>query len=477
MSAVKLEFDNTLEKSEIIIPIQSISPELANDDYVSHNISDLDQTKVFGILSPLIMINSTVINFNEILSFELKSIGKTPTLNMIVNDPYHSIINIDKPGIDNEVRIQIIPQFDNIYRKINLTFFISNISINDTYVNINCIYKVPKLIESRIESFGNISTYNLFRNIALNTQMGFQTNIADMQDQRFVYCSNKSYLDILDNEIEYSDTTNNILDWWIDFWDNINLVDIKERYNSIDTDDDMKIWISNNMYDIQADTSQIEPQLMPAVILNHPSFNNSELYVNSYVSHLKPGTNYSSGTDNVYTTYLNDSKEHFDYLLQNGDVKNDIFVKYSYLGENYGAYNYLISKPIREKYLQKINSEYITVTLSRPVFGLMRGGKVNFIRYTNDDMLKNRIKELESIEVNGQKLINSKVTSNIPLDDYELDNSEESDHYMLDRTVSGQYLIIGTEINYKNNNWEYKLNLAKPISTNSSLVILEKNKQ
>ena len=38
----------------------------------------------------------------------------------------------------------------------------------------------------------------------------------------------------MDSEIQYSNATEHIIDWWIDLWNNINLADIKERYESID---------------------------------------------------------------------------------------------------------------------------------------------------------------------------------------------------------------------------------------------------
>jgi hypothetical protein len=473
MSAVKMEFDNALKKSEIIIPIMSVSPELGGEDYTNHNISDIDQTKVFGIMSPLVQINSTVVDFNAIVNFELKSVGKMPTLTMLINDRNELINNIDKPGVDNEVRVQILPKFDNVYKKIDLTFFISNISVNGNYINLSCTYKLPKLVETRLESFGNISTYNLFRNIALKTQLGFQTNIADSEDLRYVYCANTSYLDILDAEIARADASIHILDWWIDFWNNINLVDIKERYNTVDNDEDMKIWIASQINDIGTDTGENAPMLMPAIINNHPGLNNTELYVKSYINEVKPGINFSLGTDNVYSIYNENTHEHSDFLVQNGDVKRDTFTKYSYLGEIYSDYNYLLQGVLRDNFIKKINSEVVKVALPAPVFGLMRGGKVNFLRYVNNDILENKIRKLENIEIDGQKLVDRKISSNIPLDDYELDDSGESGTYKLDRTVSAQYLIHGIEIKYSNNMWEYILKLVKPLSANSPIISLD----
>lgn len=467
MGVIKVEFDNTLKKSDIIIPLLSPNKNDIDENYEYKNVTDIDQTKVFGIISPLIMINSTVINFDSIQEFNLKSVGNIPTLSMTVLDKQELINNIDKPGVEGEVRIQILPRFENAYKKINLTFYISSIRVYGPVIQLNCSYKVPKLLESKLESFGYINTYNLFRNIALKTQMGFATNIAETIDNRYIYCANNSYLSTLESAISHSNVSNQILDWWIDFWDNINLVDIKERYNSVDTDEDMKLWIAENINDVSADTGEIGAQLVPAILMNHPALNNSELYVINYES--KVNSNTLHGTDNIYTVYHNSHKKHSDYLIQNGDIKKDTMITYSYLGENYGNDDYLLAPSIRSNFMRKMNSEVITVTLKTPLLGLMRGHKVNFIRYENNEILENKLKQLESIEVDGQPLIDRRVSSNINLDMYELDDTGENS-FKLDRTVSGQYLIIGTEIHYSNNAWQYKLNLVKPLSTKANLL-------
>jgi hypothetical protein len=99
----------------------------------------------------------------------------------------------------------------------------------------------------------------------------------------------------------------------------------------------------------------------------------------------------------------------------------------------------------------------------------MRGHKVNFIHYINDDKIENRLKSLES-----QGIINRNVESNISLSDYELQNDDKEYVYdgkfVVDRTVSGQYLITGINIIYANNKWEYTLTLTKPASTKPNII-------
>ena len=95
----------------------------------------------------------------------------------------------------------------------------------------------------------------------------------------------------------------------------------------------------------------------------------------------------------------------------------------------------------------------------------MRGHKLNYIRYINNDMVENKMAKLEEAGV-----LNRNIESNIPLDIYEIKDQSGNGSFKVDKTVSGQYLILGVEINFINNSWEYKLNLFRPSSNNISLL-------
>ena len=455
MSQIKTEFDSTLTKSEIVMPLLSSSKAEGGDAH-NNEYTDKAQTSVFGIQVPLIMINNTIIDFDAVQYFELKSEGKLPELTMIVEDRYQLIVNIDKPGIDNEVRVQVLPRFDDTYKKINLTFYINSIRVTGSLIKLTCSYKVSSLTSSRFESFGELDTYSMFKNAAESTGLGFASNIGECNDKRYIYCDNKSYLELLNEEIQFSNTSEHILDYWIDFWDNINLVDIQERYLAIDSNDDIMIWTTGQIYEVTVD-NEPTPIKIPAVMHNNPIHGTSELFVKHYSIDNNSGSQVSKGSDKVYSVYEDEKSEYLDYLLQDGDVQSDIFTKYEYLGENYGEYNYLLSKSIREGFLQKINTEKIKVTLNAPLLGLMRGHKVNFIRYVNDDKIENKFKTLEEAGI-----IDRNVESNIPLEDYEIEDINSSGNFRLDRTVSGQYLITSINIQYTNNEWNYILNLIRP---------------
>lgn len=456
MAQIQLEFDNTLKKSDIILPMMSVSEGDGNGSDNSGDMTDKSQLQVFGIQVPLIMINSTVIDFDAISFFSLKSAGAVPTLTMTVEDRYGLISNVDKPKHDNEVRIQIIPRFDNAYKKINLTFYISSINVSGKFIRLSCTYKLSNLTSSKFEALGELDTYTLFKNAATDTGLGFATNIAAGTDNRYIYCDNKSWLELLNNEIQFSGTESQVLDWWIDFWDNINLADIYERYKTTDPDEDITVWVTGQIDEMQKD-QEINCIEIPAVLNDHPGNERSELFVTDYVIYNNPGAQTSMGSDKVYAVYEDTRDEYLDHLVQDGDVKEDIFTKYYYLGETYGNYNYLLQKELRNSFLQKVNSECIKVTLKSPLLGLMRGHKVNFIKYTNDDMLENKLKVLEE---NG--VIDRNVESNVALSDYEITaDGDTAGRFRIDRTVSGQYLITAMDLTY-DNGWKYILTLNRP---------------
>lgn len=468
MGAITIEFDNTLQQSDIIVPLTSSSKNEAGENYNDTGLTDKAQTAVFGIQVPLVMINNTVIDFDSVRYFSLKSIGRIPELTMTVEDRYQLINTLDKIGQDNEVRVQIIPRFDNAYKKVNLTFYISSVKVNGTNIQLTATYKVPKLFSSEFKSYGNITTYDLFKTIATETSLGFAANIISTNDSRYVYCDNKSLLSLMENEIQYSDAPDTIIDWWIDIWNNINLVDVKERYENVDSDDDMKVWVAGQLHEMTID-NEIEPEQMTAVINDYPGFAMSELYVTKYITNVKPGGQIANGSDKVYNIYNEIGKENLDYLVQDGDIKNDIFTSYEYVGENMCEYNYLLSKSLRPGFFQKMNSDTITVTLQSPLLGLMRGHKVNFMHYINDDKIENKLSTLEHMG-----LIDRNVESNIELSKYDLRDTENENsnngQFVLDRTVSGQYLITGINIIYNNFKWEYVLTLAKSAITKPKLV-------
>ena len=257
---------------------------------------------------------------------------------------------------------------------------------------------------------------------------------------------------MLSREITHSVTDYQVLDFWIDFWNNLNLVDIYERYNSIDPDSELMIWVSHHI-DENREGGEIKPIQLNATLTNHPSAQATELFTPKYDVKNKTGSQLSRGTDKLYACYSLNNQEYTDRLMQDGDVHKDIFTRYEYLGEVYGDYDYLFAEKARQALIQKINSESIEVTTNTPILGLMRGGKVNFAWYVNDSILDMKTESLQS-----EKQLND-IQTNVPMD---TEGEEGADNFKLDKVVSGQYLITACNIKFSNYKWEFILTLNRP---------------
>lgn len=464
MPQIQVKFENTLEQSDIIIPLTNSSEEEAGKDY-RDNQPAIQQTSVYGIQAPLIMVNNIVVDFTDVIYFNLKSKSRYPEIDITVRDRYNLLASLDTPGIDNELRVQVLPKFDNKYKKINLTFFITRTTFRGDEISIKGVYKLSKFTSSQIKSFGEIGTYGLFETIATETGLGYATNIeSSEEDKRWVYCDYKSYGELLDTEISLSGFETKIYDWWIDSWNNLNLVDIYDRYNSIDSEDDMKLWVSCQNREV-TEGIENEPVEVAAILNNHPMNDSSELFVEEYNITNNPGSQIIGGTDRIFSTYELDKGEYMDTLIQDGDTHKDIFYKYEYLGEVYGEYNYLLSSKKRETFMQKIQSnENVRVVLRTPLLGILRGNKINFSWYINDSIIAAKQEVWKN-----EGLINDPET-NIPMEGSDPDNQSNDGEYILDKSISGQYMITGTEMEFSNMQWKYAVLLSRPSSQKPKII-------
>lgn len=467
MPQIEVKFDHKLKLSDIIIPLTNSSPD-ESGEYYKDNQQEIQQTSIYGIQTPLIMVNNIVVDFTDIISFELRCDDSLPQVEMVVADRKKLIQSIDTPGVDNELRVQILPKFEDKYKKINLSFFIVDFEIEGNKIKIQGEYKNPKLTSSNIKCFGKINTYNLFEKIAIETDMGFASNIASNDsDSRYVYCQNTPYIKTLREEIAKSGYDLQILDYWIDWWNNIVLVDIYDRYNTVEPEENIQIWVASQNNEVE-EGKTVEAVQAPAILNNHPANKRTELHVESYQIISSPGAIVSDGSDNVCTVYEMNKKEYMDHLIMDGDKQKDVVTKFEYNGEVYGDHNYLLQGRKRKSFLKKIKSnDTVEITLTTPLLGIMRGNKVNFVWYINDS----RFQTLKQNIVEGG-IANDVTESNIPLND----NTDEGEsintagEFIIDDSISGQYLVTKSIIKWSDKKWNYILTLSRPTSDKPKLI-------
>lgn len=439
MSVISLIFDNQLQQTKIQVPLQA-PPSEGGD-----NTMQVDQVVVHGVCTPVISVCGIVFDFNRVVKMTLYDNSRLPSIELTIDDAEQSLSGISNPKSDNEVRLQILPPFDDAYKKIDLTFYIDNISIKGRRVSISAIYKLPDIYKSRLKSFGEISTYKMFKSIASECLLGFASNCEENNsDTRFIYCNNISYEDLMNREVRMASSAENVFDYWIDVWNNINYVNIKQRFTDKDDAEDMELWcLTAPRTDIETTGTQ-QPVKTEAVISNNPTVM-GQLHTTKYNVLNNTGKNKDKGTDRVFTMYKEGAI--VDSLIEDGNVHNDIFTKYYYLGENIGKYEYLSAISFYDSFSDIINKNTIEVNLSFPMLGIMRGSHVKFMWYDNDLFQKQDI-----------KLLGGDMGDEIDQDEELMD----PDKLMINKQISGEYLVYKTILQYNKGVWKNTLVLTRP---------------
>lgn len=443
MAQIEVKYDPTFKIEEISEPMYATSHNECEED----RPAEVQQTKITGILSPLIKVNQILILWDKVTRFELSSTGFLPELTFTFNDDLGFTKSLDQPGNDNLVLVQILPPFEDAYKKINLRFFIEDIRISGEKVTISAKYNIPGLYQDKIKTLGKISTYNFLDTVAKECELGLASNLDGTEDERYIYLNNTNYLRAIKNEIKKSGTEECILDTWIDLHNYVILCDMLERYKAIESE--IKVWTTGTVIpDTENNGKPIAPKEEDAILSNAIGVRNTQLYITDYTVKNNAGKNMKMGTDKVLQSYYIDKCEPSSLLIQDGDVKKDTFVKTVYMGEVFGEYDYFKSEFCRTAFLQKINTNTIEVALKTPLLGLERGGKVNLEWYEANE-IASVIKNENPIE------------TNTPSDS---DDEEDPTMMTINKQVSGQYFIIGTRIQFRGweDGWNYILILTRP---------------
>lgn len=495
--------DPQIEQSDVVVPIERWGASEV-DPVTMHD--DVNALNTYGITSPLISINNIIIEEKCIVKFKLDGCGHIPTVTATVIDSANKFRVFDPVTSDNEMIVQILPRTDTYYKKIKLTFYITKFQVRGETIDVAGVYKLPQLSSSVIQGFGEMTTYKLLEKIATDLNLGIVTNIGECDpnkdarnafmkdenrsggsgfqdygnlyqkqnkyvaavreesevDKRWIYCDNISYVDLMAREVELGgDVENNLIyDYWIDFWNYMNIMDIYDRYTNIDVDENMILYSCAGQTDANATDEDIEKtyvMISPVALTNADGMEQTDLYIRDLDKHSTPGNNYANGSDRVLSVYEENRGEYLDHLFQNSEVKKDIYTKYIYGGEIYGDNNFFLNRELRADWLRKVKSNYIIVDSAAPCVGIMRGQQIRVEWIIHDDAYVDALKNLAEDD-----LINEKRDTNVPKSGIEEGVPQNGTIAITDETVSGQYLVWGINLIYKDGFWHNELTLVRP---------------
>lgn len=426
--------NSNLKKPELVVQLPK------------ENSTEANPLKVIGVLSPLIAINGIVVPWQDISYFRLESRGVLPEVEFEFRDSKSLFRNVFHPTNENYLQVQILPGHEKC-EKINLLFDLKDLVLGEV-VSGRGSYKCKNFMDSRMVNLSEMSTSDLFLWAQKNTNLGLYMSTSTA-DKRNININNKSIYETLTEQVECSEATpTQVLDWWVDFWDCINLQDIYTAVKIPALERDMKIEVSR-------ETGPGDYRVAEEIFIftNSPTHESSNLYITGYHFDTDTTTHRSQGTSKMRTVYDVLKKQYVDHYLIDGDSMDDT-INYEYGGEVRG-YDRVFARECRDFYKTKILGDRLHVYGKRPLLGVTKYRQCRVLWLDNDGRINQSPTATIDDQMQNIEPWIRDVVKNIKVDA----------NLSANKQVSGQYTIVGVSYIYQNGEWLCDYEMVKDRKT------------
>lgn len=421
-----------------------------------HGTAEQDYKNVWGALIPVLIINDIHIQEQDIIELTLSSRNELPTLKCTFRDSRNLLVKFNQPKAVNTIKVVIIPQFEGVYKKIKLEFFMSTISeYSEGIVYCEGIYKLNYLYNDLIKTYGELTTDEFLDKVSEEGGLGFATHIKyNLDDKHYRFLNNINPITAFNRDISFSGSQETqIYDWFIDFWNNVNLIDYYIQLNNLTQEQQMctipalnaNVTTPNEGTTGEANKEAKDFQKVPMIYTNSQGMQMSPLFINNFELQSLPGLSLFEGSEKEYLysneVNFNHEMEAFDIILKDIKEDKDKIHKSVFLGREFEEIPILKQKVQRNAYLQKLKTNILVIHAAKYCFGVLRGGKLDIQIYENDNLNRAYMTENEGRVKNDDTMYG----------DYsqEEDVKKADNAYILNKYLSGQYTVIGVDIEYK----------------------------
>lgn len=473
---------------------QSIVAKALNDSSGNNGMGDpqQDTTKVDGIRFPVLLINNTIIENNDIIDMDLLFINFLPTIKLIVRDDNYKKSENDVQSMNNIITCKITMPGPLTYKKISLNFYITDYLAytldGDPVVEYSgefhlkdlqkVYHKQIKQVDGSDATSNSLSTYQMLYSIAKEVGLGFASTdqAKEVADNRFRICQAKNYKDFIQEEIEFSGTDeNNFLDTWIDPFGYINLVNVPYLFNIEDlqsSDLTMKALLgvtSENSWTPEQTWENVE-----RVITNHPnpggnstmSFELYKEYINNNIAKTGASKHFASMSIKSSEDGNNDVSQ-FDTQLDDKTIDGQInadnytcFEQWFFPGIEMGDSNILQQREMRKSFFEKKRQRVLVITLGQPNLGIQRGTLLNVIIWETNQQKKAELIDALDVYQNPSSVESSTEAKQARIENMK-PNSDNPDDPMYNFALSDFYYVNGIEFKYKDESIQQILYLMK----------------
>ena len=395
---------------------------------------------------PLIVINGVTIEAKDVTYFKLHNDRYLPEIEMTFSDPTNKIFDSKYP-LDQQIVSIMIKANESLLMPIRMDFWIIEFTSvkskggdsEDKKYELYAQLNVPYIIKNA--SYKGTS-YQVLKQISEMADLGFASNIEnDTNDNMtWINCGIDYVREQVPEIVKRAYIDDNTFLWsYIDFWYNLNYIDIEKQLD-LSTKEDRSLDGNESITG--------EKRTIPLVLSNHPDYNMTNQYFdkfnlinNSTEINFKLGYNphiyyYQSKEKNVVNLLL-------DTISTKGDKNDKIVLKGQPNDNNYGLEqqknyflgkndtdnshnNYLYAEQLNIHNLEFLQKIRMNIVLKKINFQLYRFQPVNIQIY--------KLRELD-YEANAETQA-------------EVESGKNMDKYKLNERLSGDWLIIGINYTY-----------------------------
>ena len=426
-----------------------------------------------GLYVPLLIINGLPLEVG-LLYFSLDLNGRMPLLQFRYKMKTSVFIGISYPKDGDVVSLYLASAVD-VYKPIRMDFNVLSVqstpqrqsrdSDGDAEIEffIMAEPRIPTLYSSRCKAFPNKSSYDTLTEVANDLELGISTNDTTLNDVMTWICPNISYWEFIDDVVDHAyKDDESFFEYWIDPYYNINFVNLAPAFNQMDVVNEKVMMIpGSNKYlpDTQNPSKKSKAIEYDLLLTNYPGFDD-------YNTHIKGYTLLSNAGQNTNATgYVN----RIIYYDQNSD-EEDLerrFVEYDIEAttvHNLGQDQILQKGRPKEFIYQNEKRRSWMGVLSRLPIGNVHS---NFFHADAQNRMNifDATKFILQVELDGYfpGIYKGQV---VPVSIYTFEsgvraeNTGKSDNAspqkkktpLLDLFLSGNYVVMGYEINYSSSN-------------------------
>jgi hypothetical protein len=395
---------------------------------------------------PYVVINGVTIESKDIRYLKISNDTFLPGIEIVFFDPTDYIWDSNFP-LDQQIVSILIRSNSDLLMPIRMDFWIYEFNSvkNDGQESEKKTYSVlgrlnvPYIIKN--SSFKGTS-YDVLKQISEQTELGFASNIDSTNDNMtWINCGIDYVREQIPEIVKRSYISDNTFTWaYVDFWYNLNYVDIEKQIG--ESTKDSKTVDPNSSLTGTDDT-------LPLILSNHPNYKSTNLYIDKFnLVNSSTQTNFELGYNpHIYYYTMKEKKINnllLDTISSKGDNSDKIVLKGQPQDNNYGinqSKNYFLGKidvdNSHENYLYAEQMNLHNIKFIQNVSMTVILKNINFHLY-----------RFQPVKINIYKLKQLGNDTN-PVTSADIQSSKDVDKYKLNERLSGDWLIVGINYTYR----------------------------